>query len=116
MNKTLELILILFIAVVSFVLGVKYSPAVKSHATWMFENNQEVQLPDLSDTQNPEVNDENSESGKATDQATPPAEDQNIVPSVDGSASEEKDEGDVSTQKPQSKDQEKPKLKTNSAK
>jgi hypothetical protein len=84
MTKTLETILILFLAVFSFCLGVKYSSSVKEHAGWIFESSgDEVELPDLSDTQNPDAESPVDENGKVIDQATPPAEDQNIVPSID---------------------------------
>jgi len=84
MTKTLEAILILFLAVFSFCLGVKYSSSVKERAGWIFESSgDEVELPDLSDTQNPDAESQVDENGKAIDQTTPPAEDQNIVPSID---------------------------------
>ena len=84
MTKTLEAILILLLAVFSFCLGVKYSKSVREHAGWIFENNgDEVELPDSSDTQNPDMESPVDENGKVIDQATPPAEDQNIVPSID---------------------------------
>ena len=87
MTKTLEVILILFLSIFSFFLGVKYSKTVREHAGWLFENNgDEVELPDLSDTQNPEMDIPVDENGKPIEQATtPPAEDQNIVPSIDES-------------------------------
>ncbi len=82
MTKTLEAILILFFAVFSFCLGVKYSESVKEHAGWIFEGSiDEVELPDLSDTQNPDRGASADEDG-VIDQAIPPAEDQNIVPSI----------------------------------
>ncbi len=87
MNKSLEIILILFLSALSFFLGVKYSKSVKEHAGWMFETSgDEVELPDLSDTQNPEMGAGVDENGKPVDQATPPAEDQNIVPMVEEGA------------------------------
>jgi hypothetical protein len=86
MTKTLETILILLLAVFSFCLGVKYSKSVREHAGWIFETNgDEVELPDLSDTQNPDMDIPVDENGKVIDQAVPPAEDQNIVPSIDES-------------------------------
>lgn len=89
MNKNLKIVLTIFAIVLSFFLGVKYSKAVKEHAGWMFEGSaDEIELPDLSDTQNPEGQrlDGSSavdENGKTLDQATPPAEDSNIVPSIE---------------------------------
>jgi hypothetical protein len=84
MTKTLEVILIFILAVFSFCLGVRYSASVKEHAGWIFESSSDdVELPDLSDTQNPDVESPVDENGKMIDQATPPAEDQNIVPSID---------------------------------
>jgi len=89
MTKTLEMILILFLSVFCFFCGVKYSQTFKEHAGWLFENGgDEVELPDLSNTQNPETDMPVDDNGKAIDQVTPPAEDQNIVPMVeDGSIS-----------------------------
>ncbi|MFT5702656.1 MAG: hypothetical protein ACJAZX_000621 [Rickettsiales bacterium] len=55
MTKTFEFILILFLTIFSFALGVKYSPAVMEKVGWMFENNDETPLPDLTNTQNPEM-------------------------------------------------------------
>lgn len=94
MTRTLEIILILLFALFSFCLGVKYSHAVREHAGWVFETNvDEVELPDLSDTQNPEMDTPVDENGKVIDQAVPPSEDQNIVPSID-----EKDSADQQSQ------------------
>ena len=83
--RILEIILIICLSLFSFFLGVKYSRAVREHASWMFENRgDEVELPDLSNTENPEMDLPVDANGKAIDQAnTPPAEDQNIVPSID---------------------------------
>lgn len=84
MTRTLEIVLILFLSLFSFFLGVKYSRAVKEHASWIFESSgDEVELPDLSNTENPEIDLPVDENGKSVDQSTPPAEDQNIVPSID---------------------------------
>jgi hypothetical protein len=84
MTKTLEIILILFLSAFCFFFGVKYSKSVKEHAGWLFESKgDEVELPDLSDTQNPEMDMSVDENGKTIQQATPPAEDQNIVPSIE---------------------------------
>jgi hypothetical protein len=96
MTKTLEVILILFLSIFSFFLGVKYSKTVREHAGWLFETNgDEVELPDLSDTQNPEMDMPVDENGKPIEQATPPAEDQNIVPSID--EAEPADQGAAAT-------------------
>ncbi|MES2677129.1 MAG: hypothetical protein V4612_02280 [Pseudomonadota bacterium] len=84
MTKTLEIILILFLSAFCFFFGVKYSKTVREHAGWLFETNgDEVELPDLSNTQNPEMDIPVDENGKVIEQATPPAEDQNIVPMVE---------------------------------
>lgn len=84
MSRTLEIVVILFLSLFSFFLGVKYSKTIKEHASWMFENKgDEVELPDLSNTENPEMDAPVDENGKPIDQTTPPAEDQNIVPSID---------------------------------
>jgi hypothetical protein len=79
MAKTLEIILIFFLAFFSFCLGVKYSASVREHAGWIFESAGE-ELPDLSDTQSLDMDLPDEED---IDQAIPPAEDQNIVPSID---------------------------------
>lgn len=48
MIKSIELIVVLTLMVFSFVVGVKYSDSVKSHAGWLFEaKEEEVDLPDL---------------------------------------------------------------------
>ncbi len=84
MTKTLEIILILFLSAFCFFFGVKYSKTVREHAGWLFETSgDEVELPDLSNTQNPEMDIPVDENGKVIEQATPPAEDQNIVPMVE---------------------------------
>ncbi len=50
MIKTIELIVVVTLLIFSFFAGVKYSDSVKSHASWIFEtkDEQEVELPDLS--------------------------------------------------------------------
>lgn len=84
MTRILEIIVILFLSLFSFFLGVKYSRTIKEHASWMFENKgDEVELPDLSNTENLEMDAPVDENGKPIDQTIPPAEDQNIVPSID---------------------------------
>lgn len=93
MTKTLEAILILVLAVFCFCLGVRYSSSVKEHAGWIFESSSDdVELPDLSDTQNPYAESLVDENGKVIDQATPPAEDQNIVPSIDENSADEQEQ------------------------
>ncbi|MCE3255849.1 MAG: hypothetical protein K0R25_1343 [Rickettsiaceae bacterium] len=87
MTRTLEIIIIIFLLALSFFLGVTYSKNVREHAGWIFEQTgDEVDLPDLSDTENPEMGVPVDENGKTIDQATPPAEDQNIVPSIEEGA------------------------------
>lgn len=84
MTRILGIIIILFLSLFCFFLGVKYSKNVRDHASWLFEGKgDEIELPDLSDTENPEMDNPVDQNGKAIDQATPPAEDQNIVPSID---------------------------------
>lgn len=84
MSKNLKTILVLFFIALAFVFGVKYSKSVKEHAGWMFEGTRdEIELPDLSDTQNPEGTSVVDENGQTLDGATPPAEDSNIVPAVE---------------------------------
>jgi hypothetical protein len=93
MTKTLETILILFLAVFTFCLGVKYAASVREHAGWIFESSgDEVELPDLSDTQNPDSEAPVEETGKVIDQTVPPAEDQNIVPSIDENDANDQDD------------------------
>ena len=49
MSKAVKLVIVLAIAAVSFIVGVKSSEQVKGHASWMFESkDDEVALPDLS--------------------------------------------------------------------
>ncbi len=48
MIKAIELVVVVTLMVFSFVIGVKYSDNVKSHAGWLFETKEEeVDLPDL---------------------------------------------------------------------
>ena len=89
MTKTLEIIFILFLATASFFLGVKYSKNVKEYGLWIFEpNDSGIELPELSDTENinidtPPTNSNINSQQNILDQATPPDEDQNIVPSIE---------------------------------
>ena len=84
MTKTLEITLIILLSLFSFFLGVKYSNSIKEHAGWLFElNGDEVALPDLSNTQNPEMDMSIDENNKTIEQGNQPAEDQNIVPSIE---------------------------------
>ena len=56
MIKAIELIVVVTLMVFSFVIGVKYSESVKSHAGWLFETKEEeVDLPDLTNENSPEV-------------------------------------------------------------
>lgn len=49
MIKTVEVIVIIALLIFSFFLGVKYSESVKSHMSWLeTQDEQEVELPDLS--------------------------------------------------------------------
>ena len=51
MIKSVEAIIVIILVLFSFFLGVKYSESVKNHASWLFEakeEEEEVQLPDLS--------------------------------------------------------------------
>ena len=58
MIKTIELLAILVLLALSFLIGVKYSESVKSHADWLFESKEdEIELPDLS---NETINDSDS--------------------------------------------------------
>lgn len=50
MIKTVEVIVIIALIIISFFLGVKYSNSVKTHMSWLeTQDEQEVELPDLSD-------------------------------------------------------------------
>lgn len=66
MIKTIELIVVITLLIFSFFAGVKYSDSVKNHASWLFEtrDEQEVELPDLSNENGGEIGatiDENGE-------------------------------------------------------
>lgn len=66
MIKTIELIVAITLLIFSFFAGVKYSDSVRNHASWLFEtrDEQEVELPDLSNENNGEIGatiDENGE-------------------------------------------------------
>ncbi|MDX2082910.1 MAG: hypothetical protein SFV53_02860 [Rickettsiales bacterium] len=53
MTKIIELIVVVTLLIFSFVIGVKYSENVKSHASWLFESKEEeVDLPDLTNENN----------------------------------------------------------------
>ncbi len=55
MIKAIELIVVVTLMIFSFVVGVKYSESVKSHAGWLFETKEEeVDLPDLTNEANPD--------------------------------------------------------------
>lgn len=57
MIKTIELILVATLLILSFFAGVKYSESVKNHASWLFESKgeEEIELPDLSGENNVEI-------------------------------------------------------------
>ncbi len=56
MIKVIELIVVVTLMVFSFVVGVKYSDSVKSHAGWLFETKEEeVDLPDLTNEATPDA-------------------------------------------------------------
>jgi hypothetical protein len=76
MNKTLEIILIFFLAIFSFCLGVKYSDDVKDKAGWMFEVNEEEVLPDLVNPENPEIEIQMEENSPIDEQNAVPLEDE----------------------------------------
>jgi hypothetical protein len=74
MVKTIELIVVLTLLIFSFFAGVKYSDSVKSHASWLFEAKEEVELPDLSNeniNENSVTIDESGENLEASQAATP---------------------------------------------
>ena len=65
MIKTVEVIVIIALIIFSFFLGVKYSESVKSHMSWLEnQDEQEVELPDLSN--------ENSEIGISAEEVVDP--------------------------------------------
>jgi len=65
MIKTVEVIVIIALIIFSFFLGVKYSESVKSHMSWLEnQDEQEVELPDLSN--------ENGEIGISTEEVVDP--------------------------------------------
>ena len=56
MAKALEFLFIISLLICSFFLGAKYSEEAQQYASWMFEERvNEIELPDLNDTQNPEI-------------------------------------------------------------
>ncbi|MFT6077233.1 MAG: hypothetical protein ACJA02_000779 [Myxococcota bacterium] len=56
MTKTLEIILIFFLTLFCFSLGVKYSESVKEKADWMFEADLDQEaLPDLANPAKPQM-------------------------------------------------------------
>ncbi len=49
MSKLAQVVVLVAVAAAAFVIGVKSSEQVKTHASWMFESkDEEVALPDLS--------------------------------------------------------------------
>lgn len=72
MIKTIELIVVATLLVFSFFAGVKYSDSIKNHASWLFEtkDEEEVELPDLSNENSGEVS-VTIEEGTAPAQAAP---------------------------------------------
>ncbi len=65
MIKTVEVIVIIALIIFSFFLGVKYSESIKSHMSWLEnQDEQEVELPDLSN--------ENSEIGISAEEVIDP--------------------------------------------
>ena len=74
MVKIIELIVGLTLLIFSFFAGVKYSDSVKSHASWLFEAKEEVELPDLSNeniNENSVILDESGENLGDSQAATP---------------------------------------------
>ena len=56
MIKTVEIIVIIALLIFSFFLGVKYSDSIKSRMSWLeTQDEQEVELPDLSNEPTNEV-------------------------------------------------------------
>ena len=65
MIKAVEVIVIIALIIFSFFLGVKYSESIKSHMSWLEnQDEQEVELPDLSN--------ENSEIGISAEEVVDP--------------------------------------------
>ena len=65
MIKAVEVIVIIALIIFSFFLGVKYSESIKSHMSWLEnQDEQEVELPDLSN--------ENSEIGISAEEVIDP--------------------------------------------
>ncbi|MBU6338719.1 MAG: hypothetical protein KGQ36_01940 [Rickettsiales bacterium] len=57
MKKAAEAVVIITLMIFSFILGVKCSDSVKSHAGWLFETKEDdVELPDLTNDGNGEIN------------------------------------------------------------
>ncbi len=67
MLKSVEFIVFFILLVVSFFAGVKYSDSVKEHGSWLYESkeDQEVELPDLS---NEKIDDQIENNSKYNDQ------------------------------------------------
>jgi hypothetical protein len=82
MGKILGAIFILLICGTSFFFGVKYSGDAKQKASWLFEADaHQAKLPDLRDTENPP---EVAKKQQIDEFVTPTAEDENIMPLIDG--------------------------------
>lgn len=68
MTKTIQIFATIILIIFAFFAGVSYSDAIKSHASWLFEQKEdEIELPDLSEepaeveTQMPENNEMGTE-------------------------------------------------------
>lgn len=75
MVKVIEAIVVLTLLVFSFFIGVKYSESVKSHASWLFEGKEEeVELPDLSNENNGELIEGETQEGVPMDSIEAPSD------------------------------------------
>lgn len=76
MIKTIELIVVVTLLIFAFFAGVKYSESVKNHASWLFEtrDEEEVELPDLSNENSVEISAPTDENGENLNAAQPAME------------------------------------------
>lgn len=97
MIKAIELIVIVTLMVFSFVVGVKYSDSVKSHAGWLFETKEEeVDLPDLTNEATPDAATVYDNGAVDNGDQMPQEPMDNIAAPLDGGA-----ESDVAKQAPE---------------
>jgi hypothetical protein len=69
MIKLVEALVILVVIIFAFFMGVKYSDQVKSQASWIFDSkpDEEVEMPDLSNQNDNNINQNVDENGNDLD-------------------------------------------------